>query len=280
MKHINYFTMKFLFNFLFVIIAAGVITSACRQGSQSTSDQLSDQLIEKEEIEENLKEVAYPLPEPFEVYDMLEDIGARYLGAVLNPVSNAENYFTQKSKAVNAGVYAADLGYAVTYDNMEDIKAYSVVLKSIVDDLGVAVDYSALQTEESRKNFSDKDSLVALVTDLFYNTYIFLYKESTPSLAGLMAAGTYAEGLYIATHISDDTYNNTDIVKIIHDQGKSLGNLINLLSNFKEDERVNSILEAFSKLKALYDDAGNSLTQEQLKSITSTIETIRESIIS
>jgi len=271
--------MKFIQKLLLFLVPFMAIL-ACRQGTQTTTDSSADQLINREDIERELKEVAYPLPEPFEVYDMLEEIGASYLGDILNPVTNADNYFTQRSKAVNAGVFASDLGYAVTYGNKEDIQMYSGILKSIAGDLGVAVDYSELQQEESTGTLSDKDSLVSLVTDLFYDTYHFLYKESTPSLAGLMAAGAYTEGLYIATHISDDTYNNTDIVTIIHEQGKSLDNLISLLDKFNEDELVRNLLGAFSKLKALYDEAGDSLTEEQLKSITSTIEAIRESIIS
>lgn len=271
--------MKFILKSFLLLIAIMAI-SACRQGAQTSSDSSTDQPIDRKQIEMDLKEVAYPLPEPFEVHRMLEDIGASYLGNVLNPVSNIEKYFTQKSKAINAGVYASDLGYAVTYNKREDIKAYSIALKSLFDDLGVAVEYSTLQQDETRKNMEDKDSLVAQVTKVFYDTYIFLYKESTPSLAGLMAAGAYTEGLYIATHISDDTFHNTDIVKIIHDQGQALGNLIDLLRNFEEDERVVRIMEAFIKLKDMYDEAGNSLTEGQLESITATIESIRESLIS
>jgi hypothetical protein len=271
--------MKFILK-SFLLIIAIVAISACRQGAQKSSDLSTDQPIDKKQIEVDLKEIAYPLPEPFEVHSMLEDIGASYLGNVLNPVSNIDKYFTQRSKAINAGVYASDLGYAGTYDKKEDIKAYSLALKSLFDDLGVPVEYAKLQQDETRKNLSDKDSLVTEVTNIFYDTYIFLYKESTPSLAGLMAAGAYAEGLYIATHISDDTFNNTEIVKIIHDQGQSLGNLIELLRNFEEDERAVSIMEAFVKLKGLYDEAGDSLTEAQLKSITATIESIRESLIS
>lgn len=252
---------------------------ACRPSTTSTEDTSKADAIEKEEIEKSLTDLAYPLPEPFELYMILEDIGASYLNGVLNPVSNAETYMTQKSQALGAGVYAADLGYAATYNSKEDIKAYAFTMKSLLDGLGVALDYSPLMNEESRQKLEDKDSLVAFITNIFYDTYSFLEEESIPSLSGLMASGAWVEGLYIATHISDDTYNNTEIVKIIFEQGESLDELIGLLQNFKEDERVSSLLGAFEKLLALYKDAGDSLTKEQLDSITYTIETIRESIV-
>jgi hypothetical protein len=263
---------------IFVVLAL-IIT--CRPSTRKTSDsEQENELLEKSEIEESLKEVAFPLPEPFEVYALLEDIGATYLGEVLNPVNNAENYFSQKDKAINIGVFAADLGYAVTYKHQPDIKVYSKTLKSLVDELGVDIDYTTLQNEESRQALLDKDSLVSYVTDVFYDTYTFLYRENTPALAGLMAAGAWTEGLYIATHISDDTFNNTEIVKIIHEQGKGLEELISLLSNFTEDEKVKNFLEAYKKLDVVYKEAGDSMTEKQLNSITSIIETIRESMIS
>ena len=273
--------MKFSIKLFSILLVAIIFVTACKQGIKPASSQASDQQkLNKEEIKEGLKEVAYPLPEPFQVYNMLDDIGASYLGSVMNPVQNIDKYFTDKAKASNVGVYAADLGYAATYNNAVDFKAYSTVLKSLVDDLGVSVDYSILQNEESKEKFTNKDTLVGYITNVFYDTYSFLYAESTPSLAGLMATGAWVEGLYITTHISKDTYNNTEMVKIIYKQGESLGKLIDLLKKFDNDETAKSLLNALIKLKGMYDSTNGSLTEEQLKSITLTIETIRLSIIS
>jgi hypothetical protein len=273
--------MKFSIKHLSILLVALIIVAACKQGTQQSSNQApAQQKLNKEEIKEGLKEIAFPLPEPFEIYSMLNDIGASYLGSVMNPIQNADKYFTDKTKAVNIGVYAADLGYVATYNNQVDFKAYSTVLKSLVDDLGVSVDYSVLQSEDSKEKFANKDTLISYITNVFYDTYSFLYAESTPSLSGLMATGAWVEGLYIATHISKDTYNNTEMVKIIYKQGQSLDKLIDMLGKFENDDLAKSLLNALTKLKGMYESTNGSLTEEQLKSITSTIETIRASIIS
>ena len=257
--------MKLVTKTLVVLASILIITSACRHSTQKSVEQGTDlEMLEQGDIEKDIQEIANPLPEPFELYSMLEDIGASYLGKILNSPDNADTYFTQKSKAVNIGVYAADLAYAVTYNKKEDIKTYSKVLKSILDDLGISIDYS----------------LVDYISKVYFDTYTFLYKESTPSLSALMAAGAWVEGLYIATHISEDTYQNYDIVKIIYNQGKSLGVLIDFMDKFKDDEMVISLQNAFKKLKEQYDQAGDSLTKGQLENIVSTIETIRDSITS
>jgi len=273
--------MKFVTKTLLVVSSIALLTTACRQSAQKSGEQENNlEKLEQEDIEQGLKDLANPLPEPFEVYGMLEDIGASYLGKVLNAPGNADMYFTQKSKAVNVGVYSADLAYAATYNKQEDVKTYSIVLKSILDDLGVSIDYVALQDEAMRQKLADKDSLIDYVSTVYYDTYEFLYKESTPSLSALMAAGAWVEGLYIASHISNDTYQNYEIVKIIYEQGASLGELIGFMEKFKEDEMVGSLHDAFKKLKVLYDETEGSLTRKQLDGIVTAIETIRDSMIS
>ena len=274
--------MKFVTKFLITFISVVILTTSCRQSAQKEGEQSSDmEMVEQKDIEQELQDIANPLPEPFEVYSMLENIGASYLGKVLNSPENAETYFTQKSKAVNAGVYAADLAYAVTYNNKEDIKTYSSVLKSILDDLGLNFDYTSLQSEIMKQKLMDKDTLIKYVSKIYVDTYEFLYKESAPSYAALMVSGAWVEGLYIASHISEDTYQNYDIVKIIYDQGKSLNKLVEFLGKYTDqDELVSSYYDAFFKLKTLYDNTNGSLTEKQLNDIISTIEVIRDSMIS
>ncbi len=273
--------MKFVTKTLLALLSVVFFTTACQQSAQKGSEQDDNlEMVEQKDIEQGLTDLTNPLPEPFEIYSMLEGIGASYLGKILNPPENAEMYFTQKSKSVNAGVYAADLAYSITYNNKEDIKKYSKVLKSILDDLGVSIDYASLQNEVMKQKLLEKDTLVKYISKVYFDTYTFLYRESTPSLSALMAAGAWVEGLYIATHISDDTYQNYEIVKIIYNQGESLGGLIDFMEKFNDDEMVSGLQDAFKKLKVLYDQTEGSLTKKQLDDIVSTIETIRDSIIS
>lgn len=273
--------MKFVTKVLTVILSILICSTACQRSAQKANESESDTtMLEKKDIEQGLKDLANPLPEPFEVYTILESIGASYLDNIMNSPENAETYFTQKSKSVNIGVYAADLAYIVTYNDKENIKIYSKVLKSILDDLGVSIDYTTLQNELINQKNLDKDTLIKYISQVYFDTYTFLNRESTPSLSALMAAGAWVEGLYIATHISEDTYQNYDIVKVIYDQGATLNGLIDFMGNFSDDEMVNSLQDAFKKLKVLYDETDGSLTEKQLEGIISTIETIRNSIIS
>jgi hypothetical protein len=262
-----------------IISGIVILLTACNQSNDKQSKDQNKAKIDKSEIEENLKDLSNPLPQPFEVYTMLEDIGASYSKDFMNSVSNVDRYISANSKAVNIGVYAADLGYAAIYAKKDDVSLYSKTLKTLVDELGVKLDYKGLTEEMSDENEISKDSLISIVSSLYYDTYSFLHKESEPSLAALMAVGAWTEGMYIATQISDDAYQNTKIVGIIFKQSSSLDGLIEFLDKFKDNEMVRSLLSDLSDLKSLFDATDGSLTEQQFAEITATIIEIRASIL-
>ncbi|MCX7986676.1 MAG: hypothetical protein N2662_07040, partial [Bacteroidales bacterium] len=92
---------------LIVILALLAGSYACQTPTTPTGQQANTDTLSKDSIAQNVKEVVYPLPAPFELTQMLNDIGAAYVGKNLNPVSKVDKYVTEKDKAVNLGVYGA-----------------------------------------------------------------------------------------------------------------------------------------------------------------------------
>lgn len=272
--------MKKTFKLTMLLLAAFAFMASCKQATKTDVTENNGEKLSEDEIKEGIEEVVFPLPEPMGVYQMLENIGASYVGEVLNPAQSAEEYTISNVKAANLGVYAADLSYATVYDSKDDVDTYTSTLKTLIDDLDVKVDYIKLMSDETKEKASNIDSLIDLTTELFIDTYEFLYKESDPSLAILMVNGFYIEGLYIATHISKDTYDNVEMVNIIYDQAKPLDKLIELNAKFTDNQYIETLQTALLKLKTLYDATDGSLTKEQLEEISTTIETIRGSIVS
>ncbi len=256
-----------------------IITSSCKKSKTSAGINADTTLISKDSLEKELKEIVYPLPSPFEVYQKLEDIGATYMSKVLNPAKNIDKYFTDRMKAINLGIYAADLSYVTTYNKTQEIQLYSKNVKQLIDDLKLNIDYEDLYSEETRKKLENKDTLVKYITNTFHNVYKELAKSGDPSLAVLMVTGVWFEGLYIASHISENTFENTEIVKIIYDQRKSLEIVLNLLSNHLNTDFNKSLYNALMKIKNAYDKAKDGLTRELLNEITNSIENVRSSIV-
>ncbi len=274
--------MKFFVKSILIAIPILGITllNSCKQSSSVTAEG-DTTLVAKDSILADVKDLVYPLPSPFKLYQKLEDIGASYIGKVLNPIENIDKYYTEKYKALNLGTYAADLSYVSTYNKTQEIQLYSKNLKTLIDDLNVNISFQDFYNEKTKKKLENKDTLVSYITNVFYDTYSAMAKTGEPSLTALMLTGIWAEGLYIATHISDDTYNNNDIVKIIYDQKSSLYKVLEMLKKYEGDDIViDDMIKALEKVKSMYEKTEGSLTKDQLDDISNAIENIRSNIIS
>lgn len=273
---------RLLCNTLYLLMFAVVVTLAsCKSGnSGAEQDTATVDTVNKSELSQEVKDVVYPLPTPFEVTKMLNEIGAKYNSAILNPANKAEKYFTESSKAVNLGVYGADLAYAATYDKKQDIKLYSGALKKLVDELGINIDYSNIVNEENKEKFNNKDTLVSYITNTFFDTYQYLSKKSNPDLAIVMASGMWVELMYIATNISEDTYHYTGMVKLITDQKDSYTKLMDLLASRNSNTEIKDLEAKLQVLKPVFDKIDAGLSEGDYKIILQTIKDVRKSFVS
>ena len=273
---------RLLCNTLFGLSLAAVFTLAsCKSGNTGTEqDSASADTVNKTEISQDVKDVVYPLPTPFEVTKMLNEIGAKYNSSILNPANKAEKYFTETSKAVNLGIFGADLAYAATYDNKQDIKLYSGALKKLVDELGINIDYSVLVNEESKEKYNNKDTLVNFITNTFFDTYQYLSKKSNPDLAIVMTSGVWVELMYIATNISEDTYHYSGMVKLITDQKASYTKLMELLASRNANPEIKDLETKLSVLKPVFDKVDAGLSEADYTVILKTIKEVRKSFVS
>lgn len=276
--------MRRLFNPRSVIsfLAIGVfMLSACNMKRKSSGD--SDQngeKLEKARVEQDVREFVYPLPTTFEVTEMLNRVGAAYILTLSNPISSVERYLTEKSKAVNLGVYSADLSYASTYNQKQATIDYMDVSKKLIDALNISGAISPDIIEKIEAKQDDKDALVNLITNTFYDTYEFLNQADRGSVSMLVLSGSWVEALYIVTHITEDTFKNKEMVKIVMDQKASLNTLMNLMAVVKDKPAV---AEVMADLKAVHDiynsvDAG-SITETQMQNIIREVRIVREKMV-
>src|SRR5690554_5816283 len=157
---------------LVALLGAGLMLfSACNFNRKSSGEQSeSGEKLEKARVEEDVREFVYPLPTSFGVTEMLNRVGAAYILTLSNPVSNVERYLTEKSKALNLGVYSADLSYVSTYNQKQATVDYMDVSKKLIDALNVsaAIIPDILDQIEARQD--NKDELVDLITNTFFRS--------------------------------------------------------------------------------------------------------------
>jgi hypothetical protein len=263
-----------------VVIAFAFNFVGCKPVDKKGNEGQTVQPLLKKAIEKEIRDVIYPLPTTFELTSMLNRIGADYILGLSNSSENADKYFTEKARALNLGVYSADLSYASTYQRKQETMLFLKASKALIDNLEITSAYNETLVEEVEKNLDNKEQLVKVITNSFYDTYEFLNKNAKGNLSLMVVSGSFIEGLYIATNISDNTYSNPEIVKVIFDQKESLEKLLSVLEPEAKDPNIDSLLIELNGLKLSYDKIVNgSMTEAQLKEITASITKLRNAIV-
>jgi hypothetical protein len=191
-----------------------------------------------------------------------------------------ERYLTEKSKAINLGIYGADLSYASTYNQKQATIDYMDVSKKLVDALNISGAVGEDIIDQIEANQDNKDSLVSIITNTFYDTYEFLNQADRGSVSMLVLAGSWVEALYIVTHITEDTFQNKEMVKIVMDQKASLNTLVELMSVVKDNPAIAETLSDLSLLHQTYNSIEEgAITQSQMQIITDEVYRVRTKMV-
>ncbi len=268
-----------IFSYLAAFIILSILAS-CKGNNQSIEQNLltADSLY-KEEFLQDVAESVYPLPTPFEMTNMLIDIGATYNSKIANPSENVNKYLTEQSKALGLGIFGADLTYASTFQHQQDIQTYLDVIKTLADQLGIDVDYAELLSDENKEKYNNKDSLASIITRTIFDTYEYLDEMSNPDLSVLMVTGVWIELMYIATHVSEDSYNYSGIVDIIVNQKGSFEKVLNLLDARNANVEIKDLEVKLQVLTPVYDKVTSGLSKQDYETILRTIRSVRNSIV-
>lgn len=245
--------------------------SACNESS--TNSETEDVEV-NEELENDLnkaKQVFYSLPSPIETAMLIKKAGAKYNEDFLNKITNISKYTTNKSMALNLGVYSADLSFASLFDQPQASIKYLSTCKKLADNLGIlnAIDQDIIDRMD--KNVNNRDSLMQIISETLMNSNSFLKENDRPETAAIILAGAWTEGLYIAIQIAKTSTSNKVMVDRIIDQRLSLNTLLSLLEDYKTGASAETIKDLSAKLneiKAIYDQI--QVTTSKLESTEDT----------
>ena len=194
------------------------------------------------------------LPSPLESAMLIKSAGARFDGALLNKVGNVSSYVTNKSMALNLGVYTCDLSFASMYEQTQLIIDYMNAAKKMADGLGIlkAIDQETIDRLE--ENINNTEVIMEIVSTTFMNSNSYLEDNGQPAVAAMVLVGGWFEGLYISTQLVDmKDFNGNKLVSRIIDQKLSIGILINLLESSKGNPAVDELIVQVNKLKIVFD---------------------------
>jgi hypothetical protein len=194
------------------------------------------------------------LPSPLESAMLIKSAGARFDGTLLNPVGNVNSYVTNKSMALNLGIYTCDLSFASLYEQTQLIIDYMNAAKKMADGLGILKAIEQSQIDKLEENINNSEVIMEIVSETFMNSNSYLSDNNQAAIAAMVLVGGWFEGLYISTQLIDmKDFNGNKLVGRIIDQKLSIDILINLLESNKGNPAVDDLIVQVKKLKVVFD---------------------------
>jgi len=230
-------------------------------------------------IENQIGENVYPLPTSAAVIKMLTELEVGYILGISNPVANVKKYFTSTKRAINLGVFGADLSYVTLYNMQQEVFNYMSAISSLTNELNMSKIYNSALYDSIKKNFDNKNKLVNILTGSFNETYAYLSENDQQALALLVVGGAWVEGIYLTTHVSEAAYQVAGISRVLLEQKKSFELYLEITQPFTNDPSVSDFVKLLDPVKKVYEGLGTSLTEQNIKDITKVITDVREQIV-
>jgi len=288
---------------LFFIVFAG-----CKDGEQTSGDD-TDQPAEVE-IDSTTSTLVkfdntlFSVPSPYQVAYLVKEMELDFNKEYLNPLNRSTNYTNNFKKALNLGVYGADLGYLNIYEQTPNAIQYFSIVKKFAHELGISSAFNADIIKRVDANMGKKDSLMYIISHAYRAADSYLKNNARPEISALILAGGWVESLHIMTQITLVDQSQIEIVNRIGEQKHPLDNLIKVLSPYYNEsaefaELLDGLIDLayeFDGIEFLYTYAEpevnpdrklttiNSkseivISEEQLQTISEKIKVIRNKII-
>ena len=237
-----------------IALAAFFFVSCAEETKRNNTTDEEKSEIKEEKKDANLLKIGgkvFSIPSPIQTAFLLKSSGAAYSSEMLSPTSNASNLSTTAKKALNLGVYGADMGYATIYDQTQDAISYMAITKRLSSELGMTNIFDQNMLKRFESNLGNQDSLLALVSDAFKSADSYLKTNEQNDLSVLILAGGWIETLHFATNIvkSKDDQN---IKNRIGEQKMTVKNLVNLMLPYQDNKAVADVINQLNELKDIY----------------------------
>jgi hypothetical protein len=290
--------------FLLIVLVFGFVLAGCKGGDGGEEGEDKD-TVKVDTVKTNLLKfdnTLFSVPSPIQTSLLIKKSGANYNKGMLNVTSSLNSYSTNYKKALNLGVYGADLGYVTIYEQTQDAIGYLKTVKKLADDLGVSGAFDATLMKRFETNMGNRDSLLSLVSTGYRTSDKYLQNNERKDVAVLILAGGWVESLYFSINIAKDT-RNQEVINRIGEQKSSLDNLIKLLQPYYQNAEYTEFIDQLVDLYNDFDgiqtkytyvkpttDVKNMITtihskndivitDAQLKAISEKVETIRKQIV-
>ncbi len=251
---------------------ASLLIYSC--GDPKPTEDTSDNLPDNDTVKAmalNVGGELFSIPSPIQTALLVQKSGVTYDKSILNPGNKNGQYTSDFSKALNLGIYGADLGYVSMYNQTQDALGYLGAVKQIADKLGVSAAFDQQTMRRINDNISNKDSMLVLVGIAYRASDSYLKTNKRTEISSLILTGGWIESM----HFSITAFNKkpTDEIKYrIAEQKQALGSIIKLISSHNLPD-ASGLIKDLEGLAKVYEGVTNKYnyvepTTDEAKKIT------------
>ena len=236
-----------------------LLITSCNGGSDIEVDVTDNDTVQQvenniENVETNENKIEYSVPTPNELFDIVKLQGGELNIDLINSLDNQEKYIDTKSKALNFGVYSADIGYMSCFDHGIEFLKYTKAIEKLGNDLGISDVFDKDLMDRIENNEGDSDTLFLISNQTYYDSYQYLEENEKGTELSLIICGGYIESLFIVTHLVDKYSDDNPIIDRIGDQKLVLENIIDFCMTYMDDQSVNEVMSDLMELGKVFED--------------------------
>ncbi len=242
-------------------------------------------------------EVSYNLPSALQIAYVFKKSGAGFVPALLNDKANSNKYNTSNYKrAVNFGIYSADLAYCLFNKKYQESKEYLKACKDMGTYLGLNSAFeSDNMAQRFDKNIANEDSVIKIVSNVQLKTDVMFEQNKQKHITVIAFTGAWTESMYIALEVYSKDKNkkvlsslleqlllSETIIKALKSHESSEKEMATLISAV---EKINTEFNAIAAVKSAIekdeemDFNSMAVTEGELKIISESVKSLRTSMI-
>lgn len=201
----------------------------------------------------NIDGKMFPIPSPFMTTMLIKENNFGYEGEILNAPGNVSNYSTNFQKALNLGIYGADLGYATIFEQSNDALKFFKSVEELASDLGVSSAFDSETTEQIKRNIGYPDSLLNIVSIAYRSADSYLKTNARHDISALVLTGGWVESFNFMVEMAKKQ-SNQDLKNRIGEQKTPLENVIKILKSYVNDsEEMGLLIEDLVDIAFVFD---------------------------
>ncbi|HLP53951.1 MAG TPA: hypothetical protein VK151_02945 [Fluviicola sp.] len=247
-----------------LVLFAGLalILSACGGGEEKKT---IDAEATTEAGQETTSFIDFNIPSPSEQFALISKMDVVKNTKGLHNPDAADSYNTSAQKALNFGVYTADVAYLTSFNETNKYLTYFGKLEKLGNDIGVAKVFGTELGELAKKWDGNADSLFRLSDETYNKTFQRLIEIDKGNELSLMLVGGWIESMHLMLGSSKGYGKSPKLEKAVVDQKLVAENLFEFLVSYQDNEDVAAYAKEIESVLKVYEEMDCSSSETKVE---------------